>query len=137
MSSMGIGSPKLSFSPTPAANLSKPIQSNLPSGAVGPSALPAPNAAFRLPNVRRLFVPDKGYMLFEADLSGADGQVVAWEANDQELKQWLRDGTNMHMKHATEVGRESHSRARPEIAPLLPAPPILQTRNPRCPLWCQ
>ena len=46
-------------------------------------------------------------MLFEADLSGADGQVVAWEADDKELKGWLRDGTDMHMRHALEVGRET------------------------------
>ncbi len=59
-----------------------------------------------LPNVRKLFVPDPGYMLFEADLSGADGQVVAWEADDQELKGWLRDGVDMHVRHCAEVGEQ-------------------------------
>jgi len=53
-----------------------------------------------------LFIPDKGYMLYEADLSGADGQVVAWEADDKELKSWLRDGTDMHVRHGIEVGGE-------------------------------
>lgn len=61
---------------------------------------------YKLPNVRKLFVPDKGYMIFDADLKGADGQVVAWEADDRELKQWLRDGTDMHVQHALLVGEE-------------------------------
>lgn len=64
-------------------------------------------APFKLPNVRKLFIPDKGKIIMDADLKGADGQVVAWEANDQELKQWLRDGTDMHVKHAVEVGGET------------------------------
>lgn len=59
---------------------------------------------FLLPNIRKLFVPDPGYVLFDADLAGAEGQVVAWEADDRELKQWLRDGTDMHKRHAAEVG---------------------------------
>ena len=46
-------------------------------------------------------------MLFEADLSGADAQVVAWEANDAELKQWLRDGVDMHSRHCAEIGGET------------------------------
>ncbi len=61
-----------------------------------------------LPNIRKIFVPDKGHVIFDADLSGADGQVVAWEADDKELKQWLRDGTDMHIKHAVEIGGEEH-----------------------------
>lgn len=60
-----------------------------------------------LPNVRKLFVPDKGYMLYEADLRGADAQVVAWEADDKELKQWLKDGVDMHVRHCVEIGGET------------------------------
>jgi len=65
------------------------------------------NADFKLPNVRKLFKPDPGYVIFDADLSGADGQVVAWESGDAELKQWLKDGTDMHVKHCAEVGGET------------------------------
>lgn len=60
-----------------------------------------------LPNVRKLFIPDKGYVIFDADLAGADAQVVAWEANDPELKQWLREGVDMHVRHCAEVGGET------------------------------
>lgn len=50
----------------------------------------------KLPNVRNLFLPDPGYTLIDCDLSGADAQVVAWEANDEPLKQAFRDGLNVH-----------------------------------------
>ena len=36
----------------------------------------------KLPNVRKMFVPDLGYVVFDCDLAGADAQVVAWEAGD-------------------------------------------------------
>lgn len=38
-----------------------------------------------LPNVRKMFIPDPGYTMFEADLKGADAQVVAKEAGDLQL----------------------------------------------------
>lgn len=59
-----------------------------------------------LPNIRKLFVPDPGYVIFDADLRGADGQVVAWEAGDAELKMWLRTNVDMHERHAVEIGGE-------------------------------
>jgi hypothetical protein len=43
-----------------------------------------------LPNVRKLFIPDPGKMIFDADLSGADLYVVVWEADDAGLKKALR-----------------------------------------------
>lgn len=57
----------------------------------------------RLPNVRKLFVPDPGYVLFDADLSGADAQVVAWEADDADLKSAFRAGLKIHAKNAEDV----------------------------------
>lgn len=43
-----------------------------------------------LPNVRKFFLPDPGYILFDVDLAGADAQIVAWEANDEPLKNAFR-----------------------------------------------
>ena len=43
-----------------------------------------------LPNVRRFFKPDPGYILFDVDLAGADAQIVAWEADDKPLKDAFR-----------------------------------------------
>lgn len=49
-----------------------------------------------LPNVRKMFVPDPKYLICDCDLSGADAQVVAWEANDVDLKAAFKAGLNVH-----------------------------------------
>lgn len=54
----------------------------------------------RLPNIRRMFVPDPGYVIVDADLSGADAQIVAWEAGDEDLKQAFRSGAKIHVHNA-------------------------------------
>lgn len=41
-------------------------------------------------------LPDKGHILVDCDLSGADAQVVAWEANEPELKRAFKQGLNVH-----------------------------------------
>lgn len=56
-----------------------------------------------LPNIRKLFIPDPGYMIAEADLSGADAQVVAWEAEDEDLKAAFRSGLKLHIKNARDI----------------------------------
>lgn len=53
-----------------------------------------------LPNVRKLFVPDKGMMLFDADLAGADAQVVAAEADDKPLLKAFKEGLDVHSSNA-------------------------------------
>lgn len=49
-----------------------------------------------LPNIRRAFIPDPGYVLCDCDLSGADAQVVAWEANEEPLKDAFKKGLDVH-----------------------------------------
>lgn len=56
-----------------------------------------------LPNVRKLFIPDPGMVLREADLAGADAQVVAWEADDDDLKAAFRARLNVHSKNAEDM----------------------------------
>lgn len=58
---------------------------------------------YKLPNIRKLFVPDKGYVLFDCDLSGADAQVVAWDAEDEDLKAAFRNGTKIHIKNLEDM----------------------------------
>lgn len=53
-----------------------------------------------LPNVKKLFIPDPGYVLTDWDLDRADLQVVVWEADDLEMKQMLREGVDMHTENA-------------------------------------
>lgn len=54
----------------------------------------------RLPNIRSFFGPDPGYTICDADLSGADAQVVAWEAGDEDLKSAFRAGAKIHIHNA-------------------------------------
>lgn len=56
-----------------------------------------------LPNMRKLIVPDPGYTIFEGDLKGADAQVVAWEAEDEDLKNAFRAGVDVHVKNAEDM----------------------------------
>lgn len=58
---------------------------------------------FQFPNVREQFEPDIGYELAEFDLSGADAQTVAWEADDDDLKSAFRAGLKLHLKNARDV----------------------------------
>lgn len=56
-----------------------------------------------LPNIKKLFLPDEGYSFFNCDLDRADLQVVAWEADDEDLKKALRAGMDMHLHSARAV----------------------------------
>jgi hypothetical protein len=53
-----------------------------------------------LPNIRKFFVPDPGFTICDADLSGADAQVVAWESGDEDLKAAFRSGVKIHVHNA-------------------------------------
>lgn len=53
-----------------------------------------------LPNIRKFFVPDPGMIIADVDLSGADAQVVAWEAEDEDLKAAFRRGLKVHAENA-------------------------------------
>lgn len=57
----------------------------------------------KLPNIRKLFIPDEGYTFFDMDLDRADLQVVVWEADDADLKKALREGIDLHCFNAVTV----------------------------------
>lgn len=53
------------------------------------------------PNVRSMFVPDPGFVLCEVDLKQADAQVVAWEAQDEQLMDlFSRSDVDVHTENA-------------------------------------
>lgn len=56
-----------------------------------------------LPNVRKLFLPDPDHIIFDCDEAGADAQVVAWEADDEELKAAFRAGLDVHSFNAEQM----------------------------------
>lgn len=61
------------------------------------------NDYIKLPNIRELFIPDRGFEFFDIDLDRADLQVVVWEADDVDLKFALREGLDMHIFNAMAV----------------------------------
>lgn len=68
------------------------------------SISPAPALKkFELPNIRKMFIPDPGMVIIDADLSGADAQVVAWEADDALLKAAFREGKSVHMMNGEDL----------------------------------
>lgn len=56
-----------------------------------------------LPNIRRLFRPDYGWLWVDADLAGADARVVAWETGDEDLKTAFKQGLKLHIKNARDI----------------------------------
>lgn len=55
--------------------------------------------SFRMPPIRKLILPDPGKLIIDVDLSGADAQVVAWEAGDEDLKKAFKSGVKIHVKN--------------------------------------
>lgn len=56
-----------------------------------------------LKRLRDMFIPDSGFVLFEADLAGADAQVVAWEAADRQLMEGFAAGLDVHRQNCIDM----------------------------------
>lgn len=57
-----------------------------------------------LPNIKKFFLPDPGFIIGDFDLKQADAQVVAYEADDDELKQIFKAGIDLHQANADVLG---------------------------------
>ena len=57
-----------------------------------------------LPNLRKMFIPSLEHVVIDADLERADAQVVAWDADDEELKDIFRSGLDIHAENAKDIG---------------------------------
>lgn len=68
----------------------------------------------QFPNQRKLVIPDPGYTYVDMDLDRADAQFVAWEANDQVLKQILKEGLDLHHENAKMIWGEHVTKKSPE-----------------------
>lgn len=62
----------------------------------------------KLPNIRKLFLPDRGHVICDVDLSGADAQVVAWEAGDDDLKTAFKSRIDVHNKNGQDILGEAY-----------------------------
>jgi len=56
-----------------------------------------------VPNLRKMYLPDDGFVLADGDLAGADAMVVIWEADDILLKQALATGMDIHLFNANDI----------------------------------
>lgn len=56
----------------------------------------------KLPNVRKLFIPDPGMVFFDIDLSKADLRIVVWESDETEMKAMLAEGRDPYVEVARE-----------------------------------
>jgi len=50
-----------------------------------------------------MFIPDPNKEMTDWDLAQADAQVVAWEADDEELKDIFRSGADLHLENAKAI----------------------------------
>lgn len=72
-----------------------------------------PASTVKLPNVRKLFRADPGYVIIDADLDQADARVVAWASNATKLKAIFNDPEkDLHDENAKTIyGRvDKHTR---------------------------
>ncbi|MGH2638996.1 MAG: DNA polymerase, partial [Rhabdochlamydiaceae bacterium] len=53
-----------------------------------------------LPDIREMFTAGEGHVFVEGDLKGADAQIVAAEAKDQELLDLFQTGIDIHTRNA-------------------------------------
>ncbi len=70
---------------------------------------------FPLPNLRKMFLPDEGYVIGEFDLPQADARVVAWEAGDEDLIELFSDPTrHLHMENAEVIFGKRPAKSDPQ-----------------------
>jgi uracil-DNA glycosylase len=55
---------------------------------------------YQFPNIREIFIPDPGCVWIDLDLDRADLFVVAYEAEDKQLKEAMNLGVDIHMVNA-------------------------------------
>jgi DNA polymerase-1 len=72
-------------------------------------------SSHKKPALRSLFIPDDGFTIVDADLSGADAQVVAAEAEDTLLLTAFRNGLDVHSLNAEMVFGTRFSTAQGDI----------------------
>lgn len=59
-----------------------------------------------LPNVRKNFIPDPGFVFFDIDLDSADLRIVVEEADIPAMREWLADGKKPYVEVAKEYYKD-------------------------------
>lgn len=67
-----------------------------------------------MPNVRKMFIPDEGYVIGDLDLDSADLRIVTWESGCSGMKALFREGKKPYLVVAREFYHdETISKAHP------------------------
>lgn len=61
---------------------------------------------FRLPNIKSMYVPDKGFTFFDMDLDRADLQIVVRESGEADWIAALKQGIDMHLLNAFVIAKK-------------------------------
>jgi DNA polymerase I-like protein with 3'-5' exonuclease and polymerase domains/uracil-DNA glycosylase len=75
---------------------------NIPAGKGGLTSKGIKKGNFAIPNLRKMFIPDPGFEMFDTDLEGADIRVVCWEADCKEMKSIFAAGEAVYVAAARE-----------------------------------
>lgn len=63
-----------------------------------------PAIIHKFKNIKELFLPDEGFIVGDADLAQADARVVAWDADDETLKEIFNDPKlDLHTENAKAI----------------------------------
>lgn len=63
-------------------------------------ALKRGSMGFDLPNVRKLYQPDHGNIIWDMDLDRSDLQTVVWESEEPDFKKAMQMGVDLHLWNA-------------------------------------
>lgn len=64
------------------------------------------DAVIPLPNIRKFFVPDQGYTIFDLDGDSADLRFVTWESDCRQMKAYFAAGEKPYVEIAKEYYRD-------------------------------
>jgi DNA polymerase I - 3''-5'' exonuclease and polymerase domains len=101
------GKMRCSYNPTGTETFRLSSSKNVFGSGCNLQTIPKGDEKGLLPNIRKLYIPEPGNMIFDSDLDRADLQVVAYEADEPELKMALKKGVDMHLMNAFAItGKE-------------------------------
>lgn len=62
-----------------------------------------PSLIKKFKNIKELFLPEDGFICGDADLAQADARVVAWDADDETLKEIFLSNLDLHTENAITI----------------------------------
>lgn len=87
---------------------------NTPLDSLAPEPYDVLHTRPKMPNIKELFLPDRHFLLCDSDLEQADAQTVAWESDDDILKEIFHDPhLDLHTENAKMIFGSCPSKSHP------------------------